>query len=455
MSLAMTEDEITLAIVQAIKEGKKNTVQDLLYELHPYDIAQQYRHLPIKHRSKFLLSISLEQLTGFINELEKEEQLDILYKLGIEKTTEVLDLMENDDLANLLTDLEPDKIEELLSGMKEEESEIVQNLMNYPSETAGRIMNNRYVWIDEHYTVREAVDKLKDFAELAQYLNYLYVIDQDKKLVGVVSYKDLLLADLYDKIEDIMFSRVVKVDVLTDQEEVAKLIRRYDFVAMPVVEDDNHLVGIITVDDIIDVVIQEANEDIEKLSASGKAIDFNTKPWVAAYRRLPWLILLLLIGLVSGSIIDGFSATIEKVIALTFFMPMIAGMTGNTGTQSLAVVVRGLVSKDLDFKESLKLILRELWVGIIIGIICAIMISIIAVVWKGKVIGLIVGSSLLLTLIIGTLAGTIIPLVLYKFNVDPAVASGPLITTLNDILSLLIYFGIATMFISKYSEILL
>lgn len=247
-----------------------------------------------------------------------------------------------------------------------------------------------------------------------------------------------------------MYSRVVKVDALTDQEEVAKLISRYDFVSIPVVEEENKLVGVITVDDIIDVVIQEANEDIEKLSASGKAIDFNTKPLIAASRRLPWLILLLFIGLISGSIIDGFSATLEKSVALAFFMPMIAGMTGNTGTQSLAVVVRGLASKDLNFRQVIKLIARELWVGIMIGIICAIMITIIAYLWQGSLtLGLVVGSSLLITLIIGTLAGTIIPLILYKFKVDPAVASGPLITTINDILSLLIYFGIATMFITQ------
>lgn len=446
----MNENEITLAIIQTLKEGKKKEFQNIMEELQPYDMAQQYQHLPSKHRSKFLFFSSIEQLTGLIQELEKDDQIDLLYKLGIEKSTKVLDLMENDDVASLLTDLDQEKIEELLSEMKQEESEIVQNLMNYAPETAGRIMNNRYVWIPMHYTVRDAVDKLKHFAELAEYLNYLYVIDEQKKLVGVVSYKDLLLGDLHDKIEEIMYSRVVKVDVDTDQEEVAKLISRYDFVSIPVIEEDNKLVGVITVDDIIDVVIQEANEDIEKLSASGKAIDFNTKPLTAAYRRLPWLILLLFIGLVSGSIIDGFSATLEQVVALAFFMPMIAGMTGNTGTQSLAVVVRGLVSNDLTLKQVIQLIFRELWVGVIIGITCAIMIAIIAYVWQGSfTLGVVVGSSLLITLIIGTLAGTIIPLILYKFKVDPAVASGPLITTINDILSLLIYFGIATKFISK------
>ncbi|WP_082232177.1 magnesium transporter [Halobacillus massiliensis] len=450
MSIALSENEITLALIQSLKDGKRRAFQNIIAELQPYDIARQYNHIPNKHSDKFLLYLPLEQLTSLMGELEREDQLDVLQRLGKKKSRVVLDLMENDDLASLLTDLEPEKITELLSSMKAEESQIVQNMMNYPPETAGRIMNNRYVWIPRHYTIRDAVDKLKVFAELAEYLNYLYVIDEEKRLVGVVSYKDLILGEITDKIEDIMYTRVVKADVLTDQEEAASIINRYDFVSLPIVEDGDRLVGVITVDDVLDVVYQEANEDIEKLSASGKSIDFTTKPLVAAYRRLPCLILLLFIGLISGSIISSFESTLETVVALAFFMPMIAGMTGNTGTQSLAVVVRGLASQDLNFRQVVKLVGRELWVGIIIGLTCGVLISLIAYFWRGNItLGLVVGSSLLLTLVIGTIAGTIIPLILYKLKIDPAIASGPLITTINDILSLLIYFGIATAFITR------
>lgn len=446
----MTENEITTAVIRYLKEAKRKELHVILDELHPYDIARIYEGLPGKHRNKFLLYLSLEQLTDMIQELDKEEQIDVLYKLGIEKSSKVLDLMDNDDLAELLAELDQDKIEELLSGMKKEESEAVQNLMAYTPETAGRIMTNRFVWIPKYFTVRQAVDKMKDFAEYAGSLNYLYVVDANKRIVGVISYRDLLLADMNDKIEDHMYTRVITVSVDTDQEEVAKIIERYDFIAVPVVEEGDILVGIITVDDVIDIFIQEANEDFEKLSASGKSIDFDTTSFVAAWRRLPWLILLLFIGILSGSIISGFQETLQKVVALAFFMPMIAGMTGNTGTQSLAVVVRGLVSNDIDRKTIINLVFRELGVGILIGLTNGLLIAIIAYFWQGSfILGLVVGSSLLVTLIIGTMAGTVIPLLLYKLNVDPAVASGPLITTINDIFSLLIYFGIATMFISK------
>ncbi|SHS46779.1 Mg2+ transport transmembrane protein MgtE [Mycobacteroides abscessus subsp. abscessus] len=444
----MPDNQITLYIIKALKESKRKEFDAILDELQPYDIARIYGELPEKHKKRFLLYLNIDMLADLIEELSKTEQLDVLNRLGIERSGEVLDEMDNDDLASLLDDLSPEKITQLLSGMKKEESKAVQDIMNYPPETAGRLMTNRFVWIRDYYTVKEAVTKLKSFTDYAETINYLYVIDQYRKLVGVVSYRDILMAEADAVVRNIMYERVISVSVDTDQEEVAMLIQRYDFMAIPAVNEENVLMGIITVDDIIDVVIQEANEDIEKLSASGKSIDFETRAYVAAYRRLPWLILLLLIGILSGSIISTYQETLKEIVALAFFIPMISGMTGNTGTQSLAVVVRGLVSNDINKRVITKLVLRELGVGVIIGITCGILISLIAFIWQGNLmIGLVVGMSLLLTLIIGTLAGTVIPLILYRLQIDPAIASGPLITTLNDIFSLLTYFGIATLFL--------
>lgn len=444
----MPDNQITLYIIKVLKESKRKEFDAILDELQPYDIARIYGELPEKHKKRFLLYLNIDMLADLIEELSKTEQLDVLNRLGIERSGEVLDEMDNDDLASLLDDLSPEKITQLLSGMKKEESKAVQDIMNYPPETAGRLMTNRFVWIRDYYTVKEAVTKLKSFTDYAETINYLYVIDQYRKLVGVVSYRDILMAEADAVVRNIMYERVISVSVDTDQEEVAMLIQRYDFMAIPAVNEENVLMGIITVDDIIDVVIQEANEDIEKLSASGKSIDFETRAFVAAYRRLPWLILLLLIGILSGSIISTYQETLKEIVALAFFIPMISGMTGNTGTQSLAVVVRGLVSNDINKRVITKLVLRELGVGVIIGITCGILISLIAFIWQGNLmIGLVVGMSLLLTLIIGTLAGTVIPLILYRLQIDPAIASGPLITTLNDIFSLLTYFGIATLFL--------
>lgn len=440
----MDTSKLTVLTIKHLKEGRRDNLEKMMEELHPYDIAELYRALPEKHHYKFLTYLSLETIADFLIELNRDMQIEILQKLGIEKASKMMDLMENDDLADLLSEISEEKVDEYLSAMEQEESKTVQQLMKYDPKTAGGIMTNEFVWIRDYYTVREAVDKFKNFAEITRNIYYLYVIDENKKLVGVVSYRDLLLAEMNEKIGDIMFTRVISVPVHMDQEEVAHIIQRYDFLAVPVVDEKNILKGIVTVDDVIDVFIEEANEDIEKLTASGKAIDFNTKASVASIRRLPWLILLLFIGLISGSILNRFESTLEQVVALIFFMPMIAGMTGNTGTQSLSVVVRGLVSDKLEKATIVKLIWRELKVGIIIGLTCGLLVFIIAAIWQGVMIGIVIGLSLLATLIIGTMAGTLIPILLYRIGIDPAVASGPLITTLNDIFSLLIYFGIAS-----------
>ena len=450
MNGKVAQTEFDHIMLRSLREGKKQQFLTLVKELHPYDLANLYGRLPEQYRTRFLSFLPIKQTASFVQELEQTLQVEVLTKLGPDKSAQVLNLMDNDDLAVLLREVSEEEKQRFLSGMEIEESQAVRNLMQYPPETAGGIMTNRYVWIPRHYTVRDVMAKLREFAELAETIHYLFVIDEEKKLVGVLSYRDLILAEPEEEIEHIMYERVISVNVEDDQEEVARVIARYDFLAVPVVERDNRLVGIITVDDIIDVVIQEATEDIEKLSASGKDIDFDTKATVAAYRRLPWLVLLLLIGIISGSIISVFENTLANVVALAFFMPMIAGMTGNTGTQSLAVVVRGLSTQEVSTSTVMKLLIRELLVGMMLGVICGVLITLVAFFWQGSMmLGIVVGSSLSITLVIGTLSGTFIPILLYKLKVDPAIASGPLITTLNDILSLLIYFSIASLFMSS------
>lgn len=450
MTLQGDQEEVSRAIVHVLKEGQKNTFQKIISELSTYDISVHYRDLPRKRRILFLEWLSLDQLVDLLSYLTRNEQLRVLKKIGSVRSTELLKVLKSDDLAYLLSDLSKKEIDRLIAEMRDEEKKDIHKKMKYPKKSAGRAMISQYVWVHESFSVERTISKLKYFKDFADYLNYVYIINNQKQLVGVASYRDLLLSEPGESITDVMTTDIVSVHEDTKESEVARMIGRYDFLSVPVVNDDNILVGIITADDVLDIVVREANEDIEMLLASGKEIDFHTKPLVATFKRLPWLILLLFIGLVSGSIIAKFEATLEAVVALAFFMPMIAGMTGNTGTQSLAVVVRGLVTEELTMKKTLALVFRELLVGIMLGVVCGAVISVIAYIWQGSfTLGLVVGSSLVATLIIGTLAGTIIPLILNKFKVDPAVASGPLITTINDILSLLIYFGIATMFISK------
>jgi magnesium transporter len=420
----------------------------LLDELQPYDKAKIYLDLPEEYKKPFLLELKPEEIAEILQELEESEQSTLIVTLGIDEASNVLNLMSSDDVADLLGNMEQTNVDALLNTMEYEEAEKVIELLQYPQDSAGGIMTSDYVWVKERFTVAEAIEKLRTFAKIVESIYYLYVLNQNKELIGVLSIRDLLITEPDVPVSEIMFERVITVGPFTDQEEVANLMQRYDFVALPIVDDNRHLIGIVTIDDALDVVIEEAREDISRLSATGISTTMQMTSLQSAMRRLPWLILLLFIGMISGSIISHFESTLQAVVALTFFMPMIAGMTGNTGTQSLAVIIQALARGEIEREAVLKWVRREAGVGFIIGTICGGLISLLGLLWQGNlVLGLVVGVSLFATLIIGTLAGTIVPIVLHYLKVDPAVASGPLITTLNDIFSLLIYFSIASMFL--------
>ena len=273
------------------------------------------------------------------------------------------------------------------------------------------------------------------------------MIDDEKKLVGVISLRDLIVSDDEMMIGEIMNDRVVSVSVGEDQEEVARMMRDYNFLALPVIDFQHHLLGIITVDDIIDVMEEEASDDYSKLAGVSDMDHVDRNPFSAAKKRLPWLIILLFLGLFSASLIGQFEEALSQKAILAIFIPLIAGMAGNSGTQALAVVVRGIATGDLEQTSKWKLILREGGTGIITGATCATLISIVIFLWQGDLyLGFLVGISILSTIIVATLAGTLVPLLMHKIKIDPAVASGPFITTISDLISILIYFGMATIF---------
>jgi magnesium transporter len=423
-------------------------VRTLLDELQPYDKAKVYLNLPEEYKKPFLLELHSEEIAEVLQEIEESEQSVLIERLGVDHASSVLNLMSSDDVADLLGNMEQTSVDALLTTMEYEEAEKVIELLQYPQDSAGGIMTSGYVWVKKWFTVAETIEKLRAFAKIVESIYYIYVLNEKKELIGALSIRDLLLSEPKQQVSEIMFERVISVGPYTDQEEVAKIMQRYDFVALPVIDDHQQLIGIITIDDVIDVVIEEAQEDISRLSAAGVQTTTQTTAFHSAIRRLPWLILLLFIGMISGSIISQFENTLHAVVALTFFMPMIAGMTGNTGTQSLAVVIQALARGEIERGEALKWVRREAGVGFIIGSVCGVLITILGIVWQGDpTLGMVVGISLFATLIIGTLAGTVVPIVLHYLKVDPTVASGPLMTTLNDIFSLLIYLSIASLFL--------
>src|SRR5699024_6605841 len=351
------------------------------------------------------------------------------------------------DAVDILNELEKDVVVSLLTIMDDKNAAEIKELLHYEEETAGSIMTTEFVAVYESKTIKDTMQYLKAEAPEAETIYYLYVIDEDKHLVGVVSLRDLIIAESDMRVADVMSENVLSVSVAKDQEEVARMIRDYDFLALPVVDFQNHLLGIITVDDILDVMEEEAGEDYSKLAGVSDMDSPKDSAFISAKKRLPWLVILLFLGMLTASLIGQFEQTLEQVAVLAIFIPLLAGMAGNTGTQALAVAVRSISTGDYAKQGKMKIIAREAVTGLINGIVCGALLTAIVYFWQDDFfLGLLVGLSIMITLVVATLAGALVPMLMDRLHIDPAVASGPFITTINDIISILIYFGLATMF---------
>ncbi|MCJ0587421.1 magnesium transporter, partial [Enterococcus cecorum] len=339
-----------------------------------------------------------------------------------------------------------------LSLMEKEVASEIRELLHYEDETAGSIMTTEYVSIVANQTVRSAMYVLKSEANVAETIYYIYVVDAEDHLVGVISLRDLIVNDDDALIADVMSERVRSVHVGDDQEDVAQTFRDYDFLALPVVDYEDHLVGIVTVDDIIDVIDDEATADYSGLAAVNvEEVDEN--PLKAASRRLPWLIALLFLGMITATMINRYEELVSEASILAVFISLITGTAGNAGTQALAVAVRRIAMPEDKDRRFLWTVISELVTGLIIGLITGIVIFALVAVWKhNPILGFVIGIAMMCAITVANLAGTFIPMLMDKLGFDPAVASGPFISTLSDLTSVLIYFNIASLFMQYFMK---
>jgi magnesium transporter len=438
-------------LIRALQQEDLDLFRSEFIQLHSYDQAKFFSKVEDELRIRLYHYLSPEEMAELFESLDidEEDYQDLLAEMNPSYAAEMLSNMYADDAVDVLNELDKEQVVSYLTIMDVESAKEIKELLHYEEYTAGSIMTTEFVAISQNQTVRSAMYILKNEAPNAETIYYIYVVDEDKKLVGVISLRDLIISHDDVMISEIMSDRVMAVGVSEDQEAVARQMKDYDFLALPVVDFQHHLLGIITVDDIMDVMEEEASDDYSKLAGIADLDSIDRNPFHAAKKRLPWLIALLFLGMFTASLIGRFEATLDKVAILAVFIPLIAGMAGNTGTQALAVAVRGIATGDLEKENKLNLIIREAGTGLITGTTCGIVVSMIVYVWKGTFfLGILVGVSVMISLFVATLAGTLVPLLMHKLKVDPAVASGPFITTINDIISILIYFGLATMFMN-------
>ena len=435
-----------------LETGDVESFREEFLSHHPYDQATFYEKAELDIRQMMYQYLSPKEMADIYEaiELDDDEYEDYFKEMNVNYAADLLSEMYTDDAVDVLNKLNKEQVATYLTVMDKESARQIKDLLHYEEYTAGSIMTTEFVSIPKNSTVRSAMNILRNAAPNAETIYYLFVVDEDRRLSGIVTLRDLIISDEDTLISTIMNERVVSVSVGEDQEEVARMIKDYDFLAMPVVDFQDHLLGIITVDDIIDVLDEEASDDYSKLAAVSDMDTFDRGPFTAAKKRLPWLILLTFLGMLTANLMGMFEETLDQVALLAVFIPLIAGMAGNSGTQALAVAVRGIATGDIEEQSKMKLLLREAGTGLITGVVCGAFVVGLVYFWKGELlIGLLVGIAVMSSIFVATLAGSFIPLLIHRLKIDPAVASGPFITTLNDIISILIYLGLATTFLNQ------
>ncbi|HAP5178193.1 TPA: magnesium transporter [Enterococcus faecalis] len=445
------EEQFAL-LLETLKNQQMNEFRELFLALHIYEQGQFYQSLDEKDRQHLYNYLSPKELADMFDVIEEdnENMKDYLAEMRPSYAADMLAEMYTDNAVDLLNMLDKSQKAKYLSLLSSEEAGEIKELLHYEDETAGAIMTTEFVSIVANQTVRSAMYVLKNQADMAETIYYVYVVDQENHLVGVISLRDLIVNDDDTLIADILNERVISVHVGDDQEDVAQTIRDYDFLAVPVTDYDDHLLGIVTVDDIIDVIDDEAASDYSGL-AGVDVEEVSENPLKAASKRLPWLITLLFLGMSTASLISNYESLVSEASILAVFISLITGTAGNAGTQSLAVAVRRLAMKDEKDSNFGRLILSEVLTGLVTGAVTGLTIMIVVGVWQYNLpLGFVIGMAMLCAITVANLAGSLIPMLMDKLGFDPAVASGPFITTLSDLTSVLIYFNIASMFMRYF-----
>jgi magnesium transporter len=436
------------SVGRLVRRGAFSNAMNLLTKLRPVDIAILLSQLPRHERELAFHAFVGHEITKAaesLSEMEKERAIELLISLGRDEVLRLLQELPSDDAALLVAELPEELRDELLEAMKDEHSTDVQELLGFADETAGRIMTPDYFALGEDVTVADAITALQRRSEDFEMVSYLYVVDLRNHLLGVVSLRQLLLSPPSTPLRKIMIGDVIKVTTDTDQEEVARVVATYNLIAVPVVDAENKLVGIITVDDVIDVIREEATEDIYGLAgvdAADRALD---SPFNSVKRRLPWLLVSLGTSLIAVLIVWCYRDTVQTWLPVALLIPVVAAMGSNAATQTMTVVVRSIGLGELGWETGRRVITKEALVGLVNGLAVGLMACGVVSIWFGIQLGAVLGLTMVLSLFLAALLGTLIPLLLKQLRFDSALASSVLVIAFTDVITFLFYLGLATL----------
>ena len=434
-------------IEKLIEEKKYAKIKTLLSEMNEFDIAEILEELPQKETIKIFRLLPKDIAADVFAYLETDTETVIISYLTDAEAVEIINDMAADDATDLIDEMPANVVKKLLSKVDEETRRDINQLLKYPDNSAGSIMTVEYLDFKEYNTIKDAIKKIKKEYDDKETIDICYVTDKKRKLIGEVKLKDLVINDDDTPVSEIMNEDIVSVTTLTDQEEVAQIIKDYDLLTVPVVDLENKLVGIITIDDIVDIIEEETSEDIAKMNA----ILPNEKSYLKQTTfelwksRIPWLLLLMISATFTGKIIQHYEAALASMVILTSFIPMLMDTGGNAGGQASATIIRGLSLNDIEFKDILLVIWKELKVSLLVGIslACANFAKLMLIDHVTSSVALVVCITLVVTIVIAKIVGSSLPIVAKKLGFDPAVMASPFITTIIDAISLFIYFKTA------------
>jgi len=444
-------------IKKIFKLQDEKLMKEQVFAYHPYEVSEALLELSVEERKRIYKIFTGKEISNIISFLDEEDILKLFDEMTPKYIISIIQEFEIDDAVEIMQALPDEATAAYLKLMDKNHQEKIKEFLRYEDDTAGSIMNPNFINIQETDTVEIAMKKLIDQAVEAETINTLYVTDDDDYLHGTLSLREIILARKGQVIKDIMNTRVISVKTSMDQEDVADIFVAYDFTSLPVVDSLNRMLGIITIDDIVDIIEEEASEDYSRLAAISDAeIDAeNETVWMSVKKRLPWLLILSLLGFLTSTLISTFTDVLATIPTIALFMPMILGMGGNSGTQSLAVTVRGLNDGEFANKKSIvKHLFREVGTGLLNGLLLATIlfgIIIVFLIWTNNPyylsIAKVVSLSIFVGLTVSTLMGALMPIVINSFKIDPAIASGPFVSVINDLLGITIYFTLATIII--------
>jgi len=442
-------DHIIKEIRIALQSGNLKEAINALVSLHPADRAEAFSDLDSKDQVALLPGMDIPVAADLLEELEDEQAADVAISLPTELLADVLDEMEPDEAADVLGDIPPARAAEALAEM--EDAEEVIPLLSYPDETAGGLMTTSYVAIQPSFSAAQAIDILRQIGTAVETPYYLYVVDDVNYLIGIVGMRKLIIAQPEDLVQSFMDTDVIAANAIEDQEMVARLMSRYDLTVMPVIDDNGYLQGVITHDDLVDVIEEEATEDIYRLAnIPDSDLSIHSPIGISVRRRLPWLFLNSITALFAAWVISNFENLFQQVALLAVFQSVVAGMGGNAATQSLAMIVRAFALGEIPGRVTLKPLYRQVAIGIIQGLAVGLVVGFAVYLWKGNVyLGLIISLALTANIFIAAVVGTLIPLGLRALHQDPALASSVLVTAITDSVGFAIFLGLATLFLSR------